>query len=604
MKKSKILTLTLAMVMAFTMLLPLTAFAAPKSVTLTIQPADNATLTASQIKVYQLYEYDWDTKIYTETANVASFLTWAAANAIGAADYPATAAGFLAFLNQIQADLIDTNPATRLAAQVRLETLNADMRLAAEDGELAATGTPVQAGKFVKVPLNTGYYVVTAKVGTTENIGFSNLVALTGETGTDVIKLKDAGPGLDKKGEVDGDNNMVKQVDASVGDRINFQLESKVPDLRGYREYTFTVTDTMSAGLTFDPDSIVIQVGTETLDSSLVRVPVAPRDSTWESGDYTVTYDPPLPVGEGTQLKFTIEIKDLLGICGIDNATIARDAQILITYSATLNKFAVTTDEGMAINKANLTYSNDPRNGSKTITTPDTQATVCTFGFLIEKKDGNNTQATSDDKPLDGVGFQVTAKGAAQPLWFLWDAAANKYIVCRNDNPADGNIANAVQTIYSRDGGLLNIHGLDAGEYTMTEVYPHPGYNPAPDLHFLIVHGDPHDADPHDLDDNCAWEIQIDGNINGTFNEMNPDNRYETKLPGFADYVLIGYREGTKLGGTGKIIIINNKQEEELPGTGGIGTYIFFGTGAALAILLFAGFVVYRRKKTLGALKG
>ena len=57
--------------------------------------------------------------------------------------------------------------------------------------------------------------------------------------------------------------------DWDIGDRVPFKLIATVPqNIDSYEEYTFIFHDTLSAGLTLDPNSLHVYV-TETADADI-----------------------------------------------------------------------------------------------------------------------------------------------------------------------------------------------------------------------------------------------------------------------------------------------------------------------------------------------
>ena len=105
-----------------------------------------------------------------------------------------------------------------------------------------------------------------------------------------------------------------------VGSVVNFKLTSKVPAMDGYDTYTYIVNDTMSAGLTFNNDVAVTINGAKYTDFTVTQ----------KGQSFTITF----------------------------NNFISQKANagkaIVITYSATINENALTTDE--ETNTVNLEY--------------------------------------------------------------------------------------------------------------------------------------------------------------------------------------------------------------------------------------------------------
>lgn len=153
-------------------------------------------------------------------------------------------------------------------------------------------------------------------------------------------------------------------ITASAGQKVTYTITSKVPqNMQYYGNYTYTYTDTPSAGQTVDLDSLKVKVGNKTLN---------------ENADYTVNK------GEGE--KFTVNITS------IQNQTAG--AVITVTYEAT-----VTEPEAVG-NKAvtNAVVLSD--NGAEA-----TDSTIITnSGFSFTKTDAQGN-------PLAGATFTINVPG-------------------------------------------------------------------------------------------------------------------------------------------------------------------------------------------------
>lgn len=58
-------------------------------------------------------------------------------------------------------------------------------------------------------------------------------------------------------------------ISAEIGQKVHYTITGKVPNTSGYTEYVYKVTDTMSEGLTFDWDSVKVEVGTIGTDGEI-----------------------------------------------------------------------------------------------------------------------------------------------------------------------------------------------------------------------------------------------------------------------------------------------------------------------------------------------
>ena len=225
---------------------------------------------------------------------------------------------------------------------------------------------------------------------------------------------------MDKK-IVTGENSTSDSSTAKIGDTVNYKVTIKVA--KGSSGYE--LTDTMSDGLTFN--------------SSSLKVTANGADAT-ASSDYTL---------DSTEHGFKLVFKDSY----IGN--LAENAEITVTYNATLNEKAAVGDTGNGnTNSAALTYGN---NKSVTNTT-----TTRTYEFDLLKVDG------ADHKLLNGAEFKLyDAENGGSVIKVV--PVAGGYRV------ANGDETGAVDTI--KDNGKVHISGLDKTTYWLEETKAPDGYN-------------------------------------------------------------------------------------------------------------------------------
>lgn len=289
--------------------------------------------------------------------------------------------------------------------------------------------------------LAAGYYFVkdsdSSAIGTGE-IATKFLVEVVGNA---TVDIKADAPTI-KKEIVKKDDSTVNGTSANVGDEITFKLTANVPDMANFDTYTFTISDTLSKGLTFDATTVAVNIGSTKLKPGT---------------NYTLTA-PSAPETDNTfKIDFT---KEQLG----DNVKHAKGAEIVVTYKATLNSNALTVDR--ETNTAKLTYSNNP-DGSGTGTTPDTHVYVYDFDLTVDKYDG--TDKTTIDKKL---------KDAVFVLYKLDETNNKKYYKQNAGSKVEWVENKATATPQTTDeNGKATFKGLEEGTYYLEEIKAPKGYN-------------------------------------------------------------------------------------------------------------------------------
>lgn len=301
----------------------------------------------------------------------------------------------------------------------------------------------------ITVP-SVGYYVV---VGTAKNLSgnpgndvVTSLVMLNTTDPNVTVNPKLDAPSLTKKIQHNDDNSWGVVGDNQIGDTVNFRLESKVPDLNGYSDYTYVIHDTMTAGLGFNNGSVSVKVNDTTeLPSSYYSVTATPGGQT-----LTVDFDINKAVTDGK---------------------ISKDDVLYTYYSATLGTAALVSDGAVDTtnhndNVAYLEYSNNPYDTSSSGRTPDSKVYDWTYAFTVNKVDKNN-------QPLAGAGFTVN-DGTGTVKFTKKDSSKEEYTV----DPSG-----TITEIKTTASGTFKISGLDDTKtYTLEETTVPSGYSKCEDV--------------------------------------------------------------------------------------------------------------------------
>ena len=278
-----------------------------------------------------------------------------------------------------------------------------------------------------------------------------------------------------------------------VGSVVNFKLTSKVPAMDGYDTYTYIVNDTMSAGLTFNNDVAVTINGAKYTDFTVTQ----------KGQSFTITF----------------------------NNFISQKANagkaIVITYSATINENALTTDE--ETNTVNLEYSNNPNDSTSKGKTPDSIVYVYDFDIVIDKYTGDEATGTR----LAGAKFVLKN---ASGKYYYYNESAKK--VEWKDALSE---ATEVTTDQS---GAAKFQGLDSGTYYLHETEAPAGYN-------LLK---------EDVTVTITATYGDDGQITSSSATLANNGQYQ------------------------QVQKIENKSGATLPSTGGMGTTLLYIIGAILVV--------------------
>lgn len=440
----------------------------------------------------------------------------------------------------------------------------------ASAGKTGVTLTGTTTRKAEGLPL--GYYLVTTTSGALANLTTDNL---------DVkIYDKNETPEVDK--EIVEGTTETKITDKSIGDTVDYSLDTKVPDMTGYKVYYFVMHDTMSKGLTFNDDVAITVDGT-----ALVK-----------GTDFTVEANTDTTGVTAIRIIF----KNMLGKWTA--GTYKTGDPIVITYSALLNDNAAIDLPNT--NSAKIQYSNDPSyvpvsdptddpeddpdaptgestgSDTKTYTTKLTVKKVDEKGnplagaqFKLEAKDGSATNIIL----VTGENFvpYVAGTGVDGPYWELKDGTFTttaptpdtekyyksttaqfmkvgyqKYETAKTTAPDT-----AIAFVDSTTGEVV-FTGLKAGEYTLTETVVPDGYNPIDPIDIKIIFNEGGGIrDPY---------FYLDGVMTD-----DPDKPYTMDLE------------------------VVNKTGTVLPTTGGIGTTLFYVVGGLL--VLGAGVLLITKKR-------
>jgi fimbrial isopeptide formation D2 family protein/LPXTG-motif cell wall-anchored protein len=305
------------------------------------------------------------------------------------------------------------------------------------------TASAAGTGNYTISGLDAGYYLVKDQDGTiTGNDAYTRFilqvvedVTVAPKSGTVTVekKVKDINNSTETALSVWQDS-----ADHDIGDVIPFQLKGTLPaNYDDYTTYKYTFHDTESAGLTFDPDSVVVKADGTTLAST----------------DYSV-----VTTGLTDGCTFEVQFANLKAVTG---ATISASSVITVEYNATLNENAVLGSAGNP-NTVYLEFSNNSNQGSESDTgkTPTDTVIVFTYMTVVSKVDQNNA-------PLTGAEFTL------EKLYKGTSTTADSW--------------KAVTAVKNTEGTTFTFSGLDDGSYRLTETTTPAGYNSIDPIYFTVT---------------------------------------------------------------------------------------------------------------------
>lgn len=380
--------------------------------------------------------------------------------------------------------------------------------------------------------LLAGYYLVKT-TDVTEEDGVYTYYIMKVVKNTEA-KIKADVPSVDKAIVEGGSDH--DAVDANIGDAVTFKLTATMPStFEGYKTYKVVFHDTLSSGLTFDEDS--------------VKVEIFEKDAT-TGKDVTEFFE----VGEEPgELTFTCD-----NILFAEGVNASPESSIVVTYEATLNSGAEIGDPGNP-NKVYLEYSNNPNwdassapagEDEPTGKTPEEKVVVFTYELDVTKTDKGEVNK------LQGAEF-VLYHGEGSSIEYAQVIDGKLSGWTSNESEAS--------KLTSDSNGFFKVIGLDAGTYYLKETKAPAGYN-------LI-------------------KVPIKLVIAATLNT--------SEAPVALAKLTISVDDKTAEDGdisTGVVsMTVENNKGPVLPETGGIGTTLFYVVGGALVIGAAVLLVVRRR---------
>ena len=272
------------------------------------------------------------------------------------------------------------------------------------------TGTAfIEDGNTMKASgLALGYYFVSGTSGTVCELA----------TAKD-IQIRDKNEVPEIKKDVDDNDRTVE-----IGQKLTYTITGKVPSTKGYDEFTYQVTDTMTEGLTFNNDVTVTIGGVDVTSAA------------------TITNNGNGFVASVNMMHYQDQI----------------DAPVVITYTATVNEKAIQRDK--ETNTATLKYSDNPAD-KNSFKESSVEVEVFSFNIVINKYATGN-----ESTKLEGAKFVLKNNDG-------------KYYKCDTATKAVSWVddKSAATEVTTDANGAARFDGLQAGTYSLQETVAPAGYN-------------------------------------------------------------------------------------------------------------------------------
>lgn len=402
----KLLTLLAVLTLALAMAVPAFAASGTASSTGTIT-IDNA-VTGTTYKAYRIFDlesYDTNKDVYSYKLNTkwndfSTYSTTIDSNTVSAADFfSVNSAGYIEWKDTKKDAGADF---AKLAKDFAVKkSIACDETKTATDATVTFTN------------LTLGYYLVDTSLG--------SLCSLNTTAPSVTIKEKNSDTTIEKKIVINNDEK-VDSNSAGIGDTVNFSITITVKD---GAPKNYVLHDKLS-GLTFDPDSLKVQIGARTLTANT---------------DYTLVTNP--ADGDSFDVNFT-------------NGKLQTNDVVVVTYSATVAADATIAGAGNK-NTAKLEY-----NGKHST---EEETTTYVWKLNVHKYTLNST---NDEVALSGAKFVL----------YRMDGDTKKYAKLTN-NKIDGWVTDKgdATTLETNGAGDILIEGLNVGTYYLEETEAPAGYN-------------------------------------------------------------------------------------------------------------------------------
>ena len=409
--------------------------------------------------------------------------------------------------------------------------------------------------------LEHGYWLFVTKADTigVGEAGTSPIFTVVGDTPVEVNE-KTGIPTVEKKilddSKVTGraitgeeEANWKDAADSQIGQEVNYKLTGTIADnYASYDSYSYKFKDTLEKGLDFVDDSLSVYALNGDAYTEIAPASYGVTKPSDSSRDLVVDFSR----GEKGLKSATAKNGGPL--------TINDNTKIVVFYKAKLSAKAVIAGANNKLegnpNTVTLEYSNNPMVAGTGTSVPDTVVDY-TYGLQINKVDLGTETA------LEGAQFTITTTGDE-------NNKVAKYVA------NDGTLSDDEVVLTTNAKGLIQLTGLDAGTYTVTEKKAPNGYNAVSSFDFTIT--------PTITEEGQVYKLT---KLDGTLDSKGQDGKVIAGLTDgkSGDNKLVA-KTGTTTNSDGTFnITVGNTKQINLPLTGLNGvTFTWIAGGAVLCI--------------------
>ena len=307
--------------------------------------------------------------------------------------------------------------------------------------------------------LQPGYYMIDEITSVQDTHSAASLILLDTADDSCDIQIKSDYPSIIKKIEEDDLNIGWNDIgDYEIGQSIPYKYETNIPDIKAYNTYKMIFHDIMDEALTFDSDSVQIQIS----DSE--------KTYTVPSNQYSI-------VENTDNESFIVQISDMKSIIDQQFSN-GYGQKVLFTYNAYLNEKAKDRSGRAGFeNKVALEFSNNPDTDGTNDTGMTPWDSVVCFTYQI-----NAVKTNEENQSLQGAKFRLYRdENGTQEIKLK--KVENVYVVMNEDY-----LSNAESDeMISDENGLFNISGLDQGTYYLKETQAPDGYRKIQDSIKIVI---------------------------------------------------------------------------------------------------------------------